>query len=92
MMDGPRVLGSAALAQGTRDGRGGKGSIFVWGSGNGAGRGYFFIRRQISKFCIATIVVQMDTQDPCTRSHSPRLLILVSLLHIQVVLTGSQML
>ncbi|CBY30797.1 unnamed protein product [Oikopleura dioica] len=39
MLDGPRVLGTAALAQGTRDGRGGKGSIFVWGSGNGAARG-----------------------------------------------------
>ncbi len=38
--DGPGVLGEAALAQAAATGRGGKGTVFVWSSGNGrqAGR------------------------------------------------------
>ncbi|XP_045469329.1 neuroendocrine convertase 1-like [Harmonia axyridis] len=38
-VDGPGELAKEALERGTKLGRGGKGSIFVWASGNGGGRG-----------------------------------------------------
>ncbi|XP_071061916.1 proprotein convertase subtilisin/kexin type 4-like [Pseudochaenichthys georgianus] len=34
-MDGPHSLTARALRQGTHEGRGGKGSVFVWAAGNG---------------------------------------------------------
>ena len=39
MMDSPRKLGQEAIEQGIAYGRGGKGSIYIWGSGNGAVEG-----------------------------------------------------
>ena len=38
-LEGPGKLGSLALKQGVTKGRGGKGSIFVWSSGNGGWHG-----------------------------------------------------
>jgi len=35
MMDAPRIQGQRAIDDGIRYGRNGKGSLFVWGSGNG---------------------------------------------------------
>jgi len=39
MMDSPRKLGQEAIEQGIQNGRGGKGSIYILGSGNGAAKG-----------------------------------------------------
>lgn len=38
-VEGPGQLAAAALSQGAADGRGGRGIIFVWASGNGGARG-----------------------------------------------------
>ena len=39
MMDSPRKLGQEAIEEGIQYGRGGKGSIYILGSGNGAAKG-----------------------------------------------------
>ena len=38
-MEGPGVLASAALTKGVTEGRGGRGVIYVWASGNGGSKG-----------------------------------------------------
>ena len=73
-VDGPGKLASRAFQQGIYRGRDGKGSIFVWASGNGGRYKVGVvgeIERCLQQVCCRTTATATDTPPPSTPSQCP---------------------